>query len=405
MAEEQTVFRTNVTLSDDDLSDEAKAKFDFHADILHAFQTTARIVLANDRLSPLGRHLFCTSVEQNYKNCKDVLNYVAAHPEMQTDAHSLSRVFFLCGPHRSGTTLLYNLLACDPASRAPTSLDMLYPVPPLARLDTAGQSQRQALAQASAGNVNDPQMAVYERDRNASHPSFTYEEDVLILYQGGLLVPHLEHPNSSELATWFYDDTNKDFAYRYHKIFLQMLNSVDAPPSHWLLKTPYHIFNLPTLLRHYPSASLIMTHRRLDEVLPSSIRLGLVFGSIYFDSSKDDADIDRQMIIERRSRATDVQINRIVQFHRSNPEVPIFDVQYDDLVSKPIEIVRRIYDQFGLTWSEEFEQAMLAWLRDNPQGKQGRNTYTLDEFGLTRDVIEQQYQEYYQMFLSCRESS
>ncbi|CAF4588769.1 unnamed protein product, partial [Rotaria magnacalcarata] len=32
---------------------------------------------------------------------------------------------------------------------------------------------------------------------------------------------------------------------------------------------------------------------------------------------------------------------------------------------------------------------MITWLRDNPQGKQGRNSYTLEEFGLTHDTIEQ----------------
>ncbi|CAF5001723.1 unnamed protein product, partial [Rotaria sp. Silwood1] len=80
------------------------------------------------------------------------------------------------------------------------------------------------------------------------------------------------------------------------------------------------------------------------------------------------------MIVERRLRVTNVQINRIVKFRRTHPHDPVFDVLYDDLIAKPIDTVRRIYDHFGLTWSEEFEQAMLTWLRDNPQGKQGRNT-------------------------------
>ncbi|CAF4517568.1 unnamed protein product, partial [Rotaria socialis] len=31
---------------------------------------------------------------------------------------------------------------------------------------------------------------------------------------------------------------------------------------------------------------------------------------------------------------------------------------------------------------------MTAWLRDNPQGKQGRHTYNLAEYGLNCDDIE-----------------
>ena len=397
------ILRTNVTLSDDDLSEEAKTQFRFHTEILRAFQMTARIVLTNDRLTPIGRHLFCTSVEQNYTNCKSVLNYVAAHPELQRIAHRMPPLFVLCGAARTGTTLLYNLLACDPACRAPLLMDMMYPVPPIAPSDTAAQERRNVLSRTSSENSKELEPADYEQERNASHPSLAYEEDVSILYQSGLLVPHLEPHDSTELATWFYDETNKDFVYDYHKTFMQMLNSVGAPQSHWLLKTPYHIFNLSTLLRHYPSASLIMTHRQLQDVLPSSIRLGLAFARTYFNSNRHDTAIDRQMVIERRLRATDIQINRIVKFRRAHPHVPVVDVLYDDLIIKPIEVVRRIYNHFGLVYSDEFEQAMLLWLRNNPQGKQGRNTYTLEEFELTHDSIEQQYEDYIRMFLSAEE--
>ena len=50
----QSIFRMTVTLSDDDLGEEAKAQFAFHTDILHAFQLTARTVLARDRFTPMG---------------------------------------------------------------------------------------------------------------------------------------------------------------------------------------------------------------------------------------------------------------------------------------------------------------------------------------------------------------
>jgi hypothetical protein len=59
----------------------------------------------------------------------------------------------------------------------------------------------------------------YERETYASHPSFAYGEDLSILSQAGLnwhtylLASHREN----EFATWFLNDTNKDFLYQYHK--------------------------------------------------------------------------------------------------------------------------------------------------------------------------------------------
>ena len=48
---------------------------------------------------------------------------------------------------------------------------------------------------------------------------------------------------------------------------------------------------------------------------------------------------------------------------------------------------------------------MFTWLHVNPQGKQGRNTYTLEEFGLTHDASEQRYVDFIKMFLNPREPS
>ncbi len=94
----------------------------------------------------------------------------------------------------------------------------------------------------------------------------------------------------------------------------------------------------------------------------------------------------------------DVTIDRLVKFRRTHQQTRIFDVLYDDLFAQPIDTVRRIYEHFGLSWSEDFELAMFNWLRENPQGKQGRNIYTLEEFGLTHDTIEHRYEEYNNMF-------
>ncbi|CAF3393572.1 unnamed protein product [Rotaria sp. Silwood2] len=77
----------------------------------------------------------------------------------------------------------------------------------------------------------------------------------------------------------------------------------------------------------------------------------------------------------------------------------MIDILYDDLLERPIATVRRIYDHFDLRWTKEFETAMDAWLRDNPQGKQGRNAYSLDEFDLTREDIDTRHIDYINLFL------
>ncbi|CAF1125616.1 unnamed protein product [Adineta steineri] len=401
------VLRTEINLNEDNLSEEAKKQFSDHSEILCAYQLNAHVILANNRLSPIGRHLYCLTLERNYSNYKNVLNYVANHPELKITTQSLQPPLILCGLARTGTTLLYNLLACDPACRAPFAMDMMDPVPPLARSDTSREMHCNKLASTYSDMLNTLGLNDYQRELHASHPSFTHDEDLFVLSQAGLNWPTylLASHRENEFAKWFLNDANKDFIYQYHKTFIQMLNSVDAPRSRWLFKTAIHALYFNTLLKYYPTASLIMTHRRLDEALPSCARLAIAYANAYFDNNKADVRIDKKMVVEQLLNVYDVIIRRIVEFRRTNRDVPVLDIFYDDLLAQPIDTVRRIYQHFNMTWSEDFEQAMLKWLRDNPQGKQGRNTYTLEEFGLDRETIDKNYEEYNNMFLKTRDQS
>jgi hypothetical protein len=100
------VFRTAVILCGDDLIEEAKAQFGYYPEILNAFQLNARNIIVNNRLSSIGRHLFCTRLEQNYAMWKHVLNYEADRLKQQIASSSMAPPLILCGLPRTGTTLL-----------------------------------------------------------------------------------------------------------------------------------------------------------------------------------------------------------------------------------------------------------------------------------------------------------
>ena len=164
---------------------------------------------------------------------------------------------------------------------------------------------------------------------------------------------------------------------------------------------------METSLRHYPHALLLMTHRSLDEVFPSYCRLILGYGDYYFDPTNSQS---RDKLTQRSIHLLDKMIERIVAF-RTQPqptnnmcEKNTIDIMYTDLIENPIATVHRIYDHFDLSWSDDFETAMGTWLRDNPQGKHGRNTYSLAQFGLSHKDIERRYSNYNKLFLQSRSS-
>ncbi|CAF1140637.1 unnamed protein product [Rotaria sp. Silwood1] len=399
-----TVLLDDIVLYDYDLSEEAKNQFGFHKDILHAYNLDRLRIIQNHKLTPVGRHLLLLLLDGNYKNCKKVLNYAAANKEVFQKSMPNRGPLIICGLPRTGSTLLYNLLACDPNSRALLFREV-YPecVPPISRTN-AEEQQRRIDALRTFTSYRE-QLLGRPRKYVEVHPVHDIEEDMLILMQGGLnmLVKTLSPIDQVEMDQWFYDDTNKDFAYDYHKIFLRMLNSVDSPRSHWVLKAPMHSLFLGTLTRHYANALIIMTHRNLDEALPSICSLTLAYGSDYYDVSDPE---NRSTLETQAIQTTEHSIDCIVKFRTSDRRAQepsynrIFDVNYEDLMREPIVIVRGIYQHFGLNWSDEFETNMQHWLRENPQGKQGRHTYNLSQFNLTHEDIAVQYADYINMFLS-----
>ena len=391
----------DIILHEDDLSEEAKSQFDYHTKILEMFEQNRHHVLANNQISPTGRHMILGVFEKKHEDCKRVLNYAAAHRELLNGSVSSFGPLIICGLPRTGSTLLYNLLACDPTCRATLMIEMFVQcVPPVSRSDTIERERRTLIAKQDAERRN--QLVGRQSKFKASHPSLPIEEDYFILLHAGvhLIVPFTTPLDQSEPTKLFYDKTNKEYAYAYHETFLRMLNTVDKPSSHWLLKSPVHSFYFDALLRQYPNASLIMTHRCLEEVVPSFCRLVSTF-DYYFDETNSTV---QQLLKGRALEFIDKGVEGILEFCGSQNDKHIqvrktmFDVFYDDLMKDPIAIVRKIYDHFGLRWSQEFEVAMEAWLHDNPQGKQGRNAYSLSDFDLTEKDIVTRYAAYIDLF-------
>jgi hypothetical protein len=145
-----------------------------------------------------------------------------------------------------------------------------------------------------------------------------------------------------------------------------------------------------------------MTHRNMNEVLPSFYRLMFNLAALFSIEMKSSS--IRQAFIAQNTQLIDKVVESLLQFRTQKAEKNIIDVIYEDLMEQPISTVRRIYDHFGFKWSNEFEIAMQSWLRDNPQGKRGRHTYNLEDYKLTQEGIQARYADYINLFLRSSSS-
>ena len=84
-------------------------------------------------------------------------------------------------------------------------------------------------------------------------------------------------------------------------------------------------------------------------------------------------------------------VTRTADARTRHPEAAFIDVDYDRLVGAPLDTVRAIYAFDEMELTPDVEARMQAYLAENAQGKHGRHTYDLAEFGLHADEIRARF--------------
>ena len=81
----------------------------------------------------------------------------------------------------------------------------------------------------------------------------------------------------------------------------------------------------------------------------------------------------------------------------------VLDLRYEEILRDPIAAVRTIYAHAELELRRAAEARMRAFLAANPQERHGAHRYTLQQFGLDREVEADRYAAYCRRFRLERE--
>ena len=315
-------------------------------------------------------------------------DYLDKRPELLE--RPIEKPVFVFGIPRTGTTLLSNLLACDPARRSPLTWEIDDPVPPPTSATLYDDPRALArLAQEKAMLEANPAMGKYYRS-SAIYPNecvffMAHDFKTLMLESRGRL------PNYRD---WLLS-TDMTSAYQYHKRFLQLLQA-DAPGV-WNLKMPSHALWLETLLKVYPDARLVWTHRDPFSAAGSFCSI-ISLGHMGFTGT-----VDKEWIAENCTYQLFEHANRIMDARDRLGEDRIVDVHYADLTIDPIGTMRKLYAALGDVFTPEAEAAMQGWIDDNPQGKFGRHEYNLEQYGLTVEQLTTGLERYLSRYDVARE--
>jgi len=278
----------------------------------------------------------------------------------------------ITGPPRSGTSILFELLALDPHARAPLSWEVLHPVPWGDNRDASLMAMAEceqefwADVQPEFATIHELRADLPVECVTLTLPSFT----------GGHWGMIANMPN------WVPDyPASMD----YHRALLQTLQR-GGPPRNWVLKTPLYLVFIDLLFATYPDAWVVHTHRDPVKTEPSSLS---TLATVRWERSDDvelpeagGAGLGDMMILLAQRREAGELPDRIVDSH------------FTELVADPVAAVEKLYGQMGRTLLGEHADAIRRYVEDKPKGKFGKHEYSPEQWGFDPAVLREKMRPY-----------
>lgn len=304
------------------------------------------------------------------------------HPEILNI--DLGHVLCIAGLQRTGTTLLHRLLASDPNIRAPLSWEVLSPVPLPGDKRNKARIRKGKIAEQGLKFIAPTFFAIHPVEHDMP------EEDVLFLDISFMSQSAEATMRVPSYAAWL-EDQDATRAYEYLKKLMQLLHWQDEG-QHTLLKSPHHMEHIPTILKVFPGATIIQTHRDPQKTMASFISMVCHGAGIF---SKD---VDAREIAEHWQR----KVHRLIALSGAartlETESQFIDVAYGDLIVDPIGQLKRIYGKAGVPFTDETAGFAKQLLEHQVQNKYGRHVYDPADFGMSAEQLEHDFGTYRERF-------
>jgi len=352
---------------------------DFH-EPYHVFLQDLR---ESARLTALGRHIMAGSIRKFLENrlC------LQAHWQRETasEPQRLRHPIYVMGFPRSGTTLLFNVLAQHPHARPLRLWEAMKPAPcyrrgRLCRRDTrvsqirwmTWQLQRQApqLKSQHPMGATEPEESTWLLSNTLMSPAFSLQAYVP-RYQAWL--------DSQPGDRW-------RGVYAYYRRILLGLQDLTGT-QHWVLRSPAHLQQLPTFLETLPEAAVVMPIRDPVKVVGSCCSLVATMRGL--TSNHSDWQTIGQDVLSGLERAWQSSLPAQQQHAQR-----IIRIRYADLVREPARVGTAIYERLGYSIPPNYTAQVQAWLTGHAPERFGTHQYRIEDFGLTREEIAEKLSGY-----------
>ena len=345
-----------------------------------ALQVLVSSINATAALSPLGAMIVRRRLEGAVVTRLRAQAMFERHPEILQQ--EVAPIWLITGMQRTGTTYLQRLLSADPGARALLSWETLDPVPRHNRLETAKRIRNARLSERALAWMSPGFFAIHPIEHRGP------EEDVLLLdptFYSSAPEAIMQVP---EFGFWL-ETRDHTLAYRWEEKMLKLLQW-QRPATRWILKSPHHLEHLSAFEEVFPQTRFIWAHRDPLECLPSFLSM-VYHGRAMFSDRADVAQVREHWLRKLR-----VMLDKAMEFRHTYPGA-IVDVQFENLVRRPTDVLEDIYSVCEEPLTEATREAFRGVIDGHRRHRFGVHKYSATDFGIDQAALRETFADYYQL--------
>lgn len=348
---------------------------DFDGDWRGRLEALVRDMNGPANLSTMGRLMSRQEILRCLRTRLFMQAELKAHPAILEE--EIVAPIIVTGQARSGTTILFELLAEDPNARAVMGWESAHPVPG-------------------------------EHDRDALIAMTECEQELWCDVQPGYASIH-EHrsdipvecitPTMPSFGSFMWFITNQteewdpDFVatMQFHKVYLQLMQ-YQKPKATWVLKTPVYLPVLDLVFSVYPDAWILLSHRDPMKTIPSGLS---TLANVRWQRSPA---VNLDAIGAGGTAMFDLMVH--IQNRRKAGDLPdqLIDIHFLEQMRDPVEAIRSVYEKMGRPFESAHAERIRTYLANKPKGKHGTHHYDVADWGFTKEEVREKTRAYVEAY-------
>lgn len=332
-----------------------------------------------------------------------MIDYIKRHPAI--DRIKLKAPVFVIGLTRTGTTFLHEKLGLHESVRMHYTWEQMSPLPgtdddAVASLD----ADRKARYSANKAAFNFLfKYIIGEKIQYIHRIGYDEPEECTVPCSFDLPWSLTELPNHVYAAEETFPlGAGKAFEFyaKVLKLFTYQSSERRDQDFTWMLKCPFHLPYLEELVKAFPGATIVWTHRDPAQCIASACSLFQTLQHM----GMEEASVDPKRLGAAIMKYSALCLQKAEEsLEKLKGQVKVVHVRYADNVSKPKDVCRQVYEAAGIPFSAEYEAKLDDYLRRNEEerirmkakkGAAEMHEYKPEDYGLTAAGIRAEFKDY-----------